>query len=181
MRNVSFERKTFEVFIPKEEIDSIVQSLADQLNEKYIGSNKEVILVSILDGSFIFMADLIRKLKFDHSVEFVKIKSYEGTESSGEVDYILKLKANINDKVVIVLEDIIDTGLTIESFMDELKQKSPAILEICTLLSKPDVHNDIIPIDYIGKEIPPSFVIGYGLDINGKGRHLADIYHLVSD
>ena len=175
---VTYFDKVFSLYISKEELNQILDSLALHINDHYKHVDGEVILVSILDGSFIFMADLVRRLDFDFEVEFVKIRSYEGTESLGEVELLLELQKDIKGKHVLVVEDVIDTGLTIERFITQINGQSPASIKVCALLSKPDVHNDIIHIDYIGKEIPPAFVIGYGLDIDGKARNLDAIYQL---
>lgn len=178
MSLVKFEGKTFEKFILSEEIKSITNRLAQDINTYYKDFKEDLVFISILDGAFIFMADLVRLITIDIEIEFVKLKSYEGTSSRGEVAHLLKLQKSIEGKHILVIEDIIDTGLTIEIFLEELAKKKPASVKICSLLSKPDVHNDIVTIDFIGKEIEPEFVIGYGLDINGKARNLADIYKL---
>ena len=179
MKNeIELEGKVFQTYISSEELDKIVSGLADRLNEAYNIYKIEIVLISILDGSFIFMADLVRKLTFPHKVHFVKIRSYENMQSVGEVEYILELDTDVKGKHVIVVEDIIDTGLTIESFVEKLSKAEPLSVKICSLLSKPEVHNDIVNIDYVGKEIPPEFVVGYGLDLNGYGRNLPHIYKL---
>ena len=177
MKEITIQDKTFSVYLSQEDLADIVTNLADTINSAY-EDKKEVILISILDGAFIFMADLVRKLKFEHLIHFVKIKSYSDTESTGEIEYVLDLDISVKDKHVLVVEDIIDTGLTLESFMAKLKADAPASVKICTLLSKPDVHNDIVDVDFVGKEIPPEFIVGYGLDLNGYGRRLPDIYKL---
>jgi len=177
---VKYFDKVFSLYISREEIDSTLDALAKQINESYQDVNEDVVLISILDGSFVFMADLVRKLDFDFGIEFVKIRTYEGMESSGNFELILNLQKAIKGKHILIVEDIVDTGLTIEKFIDELRKSDPRSVKICTLLSKPDVHNDIINIDFVGKEIPPAFVIGYGLDIDGKARNLDAIYQLVT-
>lgn len=175
---ITLEGKTFLPFITAEKIDETVSRLASELNEAYGKYQLEVLLISILDGSFIFMADLVRKLTFPHMIHFVKLRSYEDTESTGEVKFILDLDADVKGKHVVVVEDIIDTGLTIETFVEKLKKEDPLSVKTCTFLSKPDVHNDIVDMHYVGMEIPPDFVIGYGLDLNGYGRNLKHIYKL---
>lgn len=178
MNTVKYFGKTFEICISEEEIKSIVNKIAEEIDKAYSEINEPLILISILDGSFIFMADLIRQLKIDVEIEFVKLQSYEGTSSRGEVAHLLKLTKSMQGKHVLVIEDIIDTGLTIDIFLEELKKKETASIKVCALLSKPDAHNDIVPIDFVGKEIKPHFVIGYGLDIDGLGRNLSSIYKL---
>lgn len=176
--SISLEGKTFELYLSDEEIAEIVQRLADAINEAYGRYQLDVILVSILDGSFIFMADLVRKLNFSHKVHFVKLKSYDDMESTAEVKYMLDLDVDVSGKHVLIIEDIIDTGLTLESFTAKLLKSEPLSVKICTLLSKPEVHNDIVAVEYVGKEIPPEFIVGYGLDLNGYGRNLPAIYKL---
>lgn len=178
MESVIFEGKEFEVFIPEKEIKAITYRLAEEINKCYADLGKPLTLISILDGSFVFMADLIRQLNIDVKIQFVKLKSYEGTSSRGEVAHILKLQDNIEGEDLLIVEDIIDTGLTLEVFKEEISVMNPKSIRICTLLSKPEIHNEIVNIDFVGREIPPYFVIGYGLDINGKGRQLKDIYRL---
>ncbi len=175
---IVLEGKTFEKYISAEEIDAIITRLAEEINTVYKDVASEIILISILDGSFIFMADLIRKLTFPHTIHFVKLKSYEGEESTGHINYILDLQTDVRGKNVLIVEDIIDTGLTIESFVEKLSNQEPLSVQTCTLLSKPEVHNDIVPIHFIGKELAPEFVVGYGLDLNGYGRNLDSIYKL---
>lgn len=180
-KSVNYFDKEFKIYIPETEIREMVKVLAEKVNNHYQKhKGEEICLVSILSGSFVFVADLIRRLNFDHNLEFVMIRSYEGIQSKGEVEHLLELRASVTGKHVLVLEDIIDTGLTIDAFIDKIKDQNPKSVKICALLSKPEVNNDIIPIDFLGKEIPPEFVIGYGLDINGQGRHLRDIYKLVT-
>jgi len=175
---VKFFDKVFSLFISKDEINEILNQLTIDINSAYKDIKGEVVLVSILDGSFIFMADLVRKLDFDFDIEFVKIKSYQGLKSTGKFDVLLNLQNEVIGKHILIVEDIVDTGLTIEKFIEQLQELSPASVKVCTLLSKPEVHNDIINIDFVGKEIPPAFVIGYGLDIDGKARNLDGIYQL---
>ena len=170
--------KTFVKYIPATEIDQIVQKLAEEINAHYNKFQLEIILVSILDGSFIFMADLVRKLSFPHKIHFVKLKSYEDMDSSGEVKVLLDLNVDVTGKHVLIIEDIVDTGLTLESFKGKLNKSDPLSVKLCTLLSKPEVHNDIVHLDFVGKEIPPEFIVGYGLDLNGLARNLPDIYKL---
>jgi len=177
---VTYDGKVFSRAISAEEIEKIVTRLGKEINAAYKDFQMEVILISILDGSFMFMADLVRQLSFDHHIHFVKLKSYEDTESTGQVEYILDLSVDVAGKHVLVIEDIIDTGLTLESMISKIEKAEPLSVKICTLLSKPEVHNDIVKVDFVGKEIGPDFLIGYGLDINGQARNLPAIYKLKS-
>ncbi|MBT8189274.1 MAG: hypoxanthine phosphoribosyltransferase [Saprospiraceae bacterium] len=178
MKEVSFFDKTFELYIPSWEISNVVYRMAKEINEYYNARDEEVVLISILDGAFIFMADLVRQLEFEHEINFVKLKSYKDMESTGAVETLLDVGVDLKGKHVLIVEDIVDTGLTMEKFMDHLRSKEPVSVRICTFLSKPEVHNDIFPIDFVGLEIPPLFVLGYGLDLNRRGRHLPSIYKL---
>lgn len=178
MKSVELQNKTFELFIDQERINTAVKKIASEIDAYYKNKPEPIVLISILDGSFIFMADLVRYIQKDLEIEFVKLKSYEGTNSRGEIAHLLKLSKSLKGKHAIVVEDIIDTGLTIDVFLEELEKKDSLSIKVCTLLSKPDIHNDIVNIDFLGLEIPPDFVIGYGLDIDGLGRNLPDIYKL---
>jgi len=178
LEQVSYQGKTFVSFITKDEIQTIIKRLAREIEASYADIKEPIILISILDGSFVFMADLVREINRDIEIEFVKLKSYDGIRSRGEVAHHLKLTRSLVGRHILVVEDIIDTGLTIDHFLGELKNKNTASIKVCALLSKPEVHNDLIPIEFLGKEIPPEFVIGYGLDIDGLGRNLPRIYKL---
>jgi len=178
LETIDYFEKTFEVYITKAELEKTVQRIAGEINQFYAHVKEPIIFISILDGSFMFMADLIRAISIDVEIEFVKLKSYDGTSSRGEVAHYLKVARSLKGKHILVVEDIIDTGLTIDVFLEELRKKEAADIKVCALLSKPEVHNDIIDIDFTGKEIGPEFVIGYGLDIDGLGRNLPDIYKL---
>lgn len=177
-KEVSYFGKIFELYIPSWEIANTVKRMAGEINTFYRGQDEEVVLISILDGAFIFMADLVRQLEFEHEINFVKLKSYKNMESTGNVETLLDVGVDLKGKHVLIVEDIVDTGLTMEKFMDHLRSKGPTSVRICTFLSKPEVHNDIFPLDFVGLEIPPLFVVGYGLDLNRHGRHLEHIYKL---
>ena len=176
--SIQLEDKTFVKYISASELECIVDRLATELNEYYTKFQLEIILVGILDGSFIFMADLVRKLTFPHKIHFVKLKSYQDMESTGQVEVLLDLDVEVDGKHILIVEDIVDTGLTLEAFKGRLNKSNPLSVKLCTLLSKPEVHNDIVELDFVGKEIPPEFIVGYGLDLNGIARNLPDIYKL---
>ena len=178
MTDIKLFDKTFELYISAEEIEEIVQKLALDINAHYNQVEGEIYIIGILKGAYIFLSDLVRKLDFEHRVEFVILKSYEDMDSLGEIETLLDLEENMRGKHVLVVEDIIDTGLTMEYFIQSLKAHNPLSVKICSLLSKPDEHNDILELDFIGRDIPPEFVVGYGLDLNGLGRNLPNIYKL---
>lgn len=157
-------------FISKEAIARRVHELALIINKEYAG--EEVVLVGVLSGSFIFCADLIRELKIPVQVEFVSLSSYEGTESTGQISFRLDVRQSLANKNVIVVEDIVDTGLTITFLMKHLKLKQPKSLKLCSLLLKRARLKTEVHIDYLGFEIEDKFVIGYGLDFDGRYREL---------
>ncbi|MGK0289553.1 MAG: hypoxanthine phosphoribosyltransferase [bacterium] len=154
----------------KEEINLQIQVLAKQINQDY--KEKQLLIVSVLKGSLLFTADLIRELDLDVTIDFIQAKSYVGTESSGDVTIIHQLQEKIADCHVLLVEDIVDTGITLHRIYDELQQHQPKSLEICTLLDKPSRRKKPIYAKYIGFEIPDLFVVGYGLDYNQKFRNL---------
>lgn len=169
----------FEKFITKHEINSRILEMGREITKKF--KDLDPVFVPILNGSFVFTADLIRACDFDSELIFVKIKSYVGTSSTGEINIQLGIEKNIEDRHIIVVEDIIDTGNTLKAFIEELKKSNPASITIVSLLLKPDAIQQDIPLDYIGYRIPNAFVVGYGLDYNDLGRTLPDIYQLVEN
>ncbi len=162
--------KPIGVFISEEKIAARVKELAAMINRDYEG--KEVILVCVLNGSFIFCADLMRQIKIPVQVETVSLSSYEGTESSGQVSFRLDVKQSLVGKNVIIVEDIVDTGLTISFLLKHMKLKNLASLKLCSLLLKRARLKIEVPIDYLGFDIEDKFVIGYGLDYDGRYREL---------
>jgi len=162
--------------ITKEEIDVRVKEIAADLSESF---NDEIpIFIGILNGSFIFMADLLRELTIDCEMDFIKLASYHGTQSTGTVKLLKDISADITGRHVIVVEDIIDSGLTIQFIKERLEGAAPKSLTFVTLLMKPDIAEVSFNIDHVGFKIPPDFVVGFGLDFNQKMRHLPAIYRL---
>ena len=157
-------------------IQKRVKEIAIELTSKF--KDKKPIFIGVLNGSFMFMADLLRYLKIDCEMDFIKLSSYKGEGSTGTVRLLKDISADITDKHVVIIEDIIDSGLTIEFLKERLHGASPRSITITTLLFKPDVAKLSFPLDLIGFEIPPHFVVGYGLDYNQKLRHLPAIYKL---
>lgn len=162
--------KPIGVFISEEQIAKRVKELAAMINRDYEG--KEIILVCVLNGSFIFCADLIRQIKIPVQVEMVSLSSYEGTESTGQVSFRLDVKQSLVGKNVIIVEDIVDTGLTISFLIKHMKLKNLASLKLCSLLLKRARLKIEVPVDYLGFDIEDKFVIGYGLDYDGRYREL---------
>ena len=157
-------------FISSAAIEKRVKELADMINRDF--KDQEVVIVGVLNGSFVFCADLVRHLKIPAQIEFVSLSSYEGTQSSGEVSFRLDVKQSLVGKNVIVIEDIVDTGLTISFLLKHMKLKQVKTLKLCSLLLKRARLKTEVAIDYLGFDIEDKFVIGYGLDFDGRYREL---------
>ena len=167
---------TFQPFMNAETIASRVRELGTQLSQQYAG--KKPLMVAVLNGSFVFAADLMRACDMDCEISFVKLSSYAGTDSTGKVTDIIGLDEDIEGRDLIIVEDIVDSGNTMVHFLKKLSEYKPGSVSIVTLLLKPEVFGKQFPIDHVGFEIPNKFVIGYGLDYDGLGRNLPDIYQL---
>ena len=168
--------KKFRELISGDAIGKRVNELADEINHDFAG--KEVVFLGILNGAFLFAADLFKRINLKAQISFVKLTSYEGTRSSGSVKELIGWNEDIKNKQVIVIEDIVDTGHTLERIVGELKVRKVAAIKVATLLFKPNAYLKKIPIDYVGFEIPNDFVVGYGLDYDGFGRNLPSVYTL---
>lgn len=168
--------KEFRVFIRSQQISQRVSELSEQINRDYQGKN--LVILAVLNGAFIFAGDLIRSLSVAPEVSFVKLKSYHGTGSSGKVHTLIGLMHDLRDKDVLIVEDIVDTGLTMKELLKMVGEQYAASVRICTLLVKESVFGHQFPLDYVGFSIPDRFVVGYGLDYDEVGRHLPDIYQL---
>ena len=166
--------KTFKVMIPAEEIDRAVSRVAEQLNVRYEG--KTPVFLGVLSGSFLFLSDLVRKTTFNSQLAFVKISSYEGTESTGNVKQQFGVDFDIEGRDIIIVEDIVETGHSMNYLLDHLRKKNPASISICTLFFKPEKFLYEYDIDYTALSIGNEFIVGYGLDYNQLGRNLKDIY-----
>lgn len=173
-KRIQVKDKHFKNYMSAEEIDCIVEELANKINEDYKG--EDPIFLPILNGSFIFAADLIRKIDVQHQISFVKVASYSGVESSGKVKQIIGFGDEVVGKDIILVEDIVDTGLTLEDILVQMKEIGVKSVKIASLLYKPDSFKGSYKVDYIGKSIPNDFILGYGLDYDGYGRNLKDIY-----
>lgn len=162
--------------LSREKIQSRVIEIGNELSQRY--ENDVPIFIGVLNGSYIFMADLMRSLSIDCEMDFIKVDSYQGTASTGTIRLLKDISADITDRHVILVEDIIDSGLTIRFLKERLEGAGPKSIAVVSLLMKPNVADISFPIDYIGFEIPPEYVVGYGLDYNQKLRHLPAIYRL---
>jgi hypoxanthine phosphoribosyltransferase len=166
----------FEVYLAAQEIEKRIEALAETINAEYSG--KKLLFISILNGSFMFTADLLKKISLPCEVSFVKMASYEGTSSTNDVKQLIGLNQDLEGRTVVVVEDIVDTGNTVEELKAIFKQKNVKHLKIATLFFKPEAYKKDIKIDYVGIRIPNKFIVGYGLDYDGLGRNLADVYQL---
>ena len=173
---ITVKDKSFKPYISEEELQSSVKKVASKINDDYKGSIP--IFLGILNGSFMFFGDLLKSIDLECTVSFVKLASYEGTDSTGNVNELIGLNEDIEGKDIILVEDIVDTGNTLVKLHDILSEKKARSVRIATLLYKPEAYKKHHPIDYVGKEIPNAFVLGYGLDYDGLGRNISSIYVL---
>ena len=176
MSKINLCGKEFELFLTADKIQAEVQHIADRINTEL--NSEDVVFLGILNGAFMFASDLVRKINFDIQVTFVKLTSYRGLASTGMVKRLIGVNEDLKDKTVVIVEDIIDTGATIESIISQIKGFRPRQIFVATLLLKPDLYTKEINIDYVGFRIPKNFVVGYGLDYNGFGRNLRNLYTL---
>lgn len=170
--------KTFEIFISENKINQRVKELAFQISKNYQG--QELIILPILNGAFLFASDLIKEITIPCQLSFVKVASYEGTSSCGEVKSLIGLNKDLKDMNVLIIDDIVDTGLTMSSVVAQVQALKPSSIEIATLLLKPEALQKQLELKYVGFTIPNNFVVGYGLDYDGYGRNLKDIYQVKS-
>ena len=177
MSVVKIKDKTFNTSIPEAQILERVKAVADRINTDMAGKNP--LLLAMLNGSFVFAADLMREITVPCEISFVKMSSYAGTSSTGKVKQLLGLNEDIKGRTVVIVEDIVESGLTMQTLIETLKEKDPAEIQICTLLLKPDCLKVPLDIKYVAIEIPNDFILGYGLDYDQQGRNLRDIYTVV--
>ena len=168
--------KNFEPYLNAAEVQEAVKRIAAEIQRDYDG--KRPLFIPILNGSFIFSSDLFKYLKIEAEICFIKLASYKGTKSSGQVVTAIGLDIDIYDRHVIIVEDIVDTGKTLSAFLPQLIHQQPASMKVCALLHKPEASVYPITIDYLGFTIPNKFVVGYGLDYDGLGRNIPEIYKL---
>lgn len=174
---VQVKDKVFEPFISEEDIQMEVSRIAAQMNEEL--ADKDPIFLGILNGAFMFASDLYKQITFPCQITFLKLTSYSGTKSTGTVKQLIGINLDLKNRVVVVLEDIVDTGITLETIIRQLSGYEPAEIKVATFLHKPDATIRDVKLDYVGMEIPNDFILGYGLDYDGYGRNFKEIYQLV--
>jgi hypoxanthine phosphoribosyltransferase len=177
MNTITVKDKEFKLSISAEEINSVVKELASRLNHDLKGKNP--IFLVVLNGAFIFAADLYRKIEIPSEISFVKLASYSGTSTTSDVKELIGLNEKLKGRTVVILEDIIDTGTTMQYLINKLNYLGVAEVKLAALLFKPSAFRESFRIDYLGLEIPNDFIVGYGLDYDGFGRNYADIYKIV--
>lgn len=174
MKTVRVRDKSFSQFIPAEKIKAEVCNVAERINADF--KDRNPLFICVLNGAFRFAGDLLSRIDIDCEITFVRLQSYNGTSSSGKVKTISGLNKDISGRHVIIVEDIVDTGLTARNLYEQLERHNPESIHISTLLFKPGAYRENIPIDYIALEVPNAFLIGYGLDYCESGRNLNDLY-----
>lgn len=179
MSRVKIKDKTFETSICEADIRQRVKELAERISHDFEGKNP--LLLGVLNGAFIFAADLMRGMTIPCEISFVKLASYQGVTSTGKVHEVLGINENLNGRHVIVVEDIVDTGRTMQQMLQSLGTRNPASVHICTLFVKPDKLEVPLDIEYAAFSIPNDFILGYGLDYDQQGRGLKEIYTLVEE
>lgn len=177
MSNIKVHDKVFQPYISAAEIDKEITRVAEEINKAYEGLRP--LFIGILNGSFMFAADLFKKITIDAEISFIKLASYKGTRSTGHVITSIGLDEGLKGRHVIILEDIVDTGKTMDAFLPQLRDQQPASLKIAALLHKPEALEYPIHIDFLGFSVPNKFLLGYGLDYDGLGRNIKEIYRLV--
>ncbi|ASB48737.1 hypoxanthine phosphoribosyltransferase [Alkalitalea saponilacus] len=179
MKNIQLLDKTFSLSIPASDIKKAIWEMAEKINRELRDSDP--LMICILNGSFMFSADLMKLIDFPCQISFVKLASYEGTGSTGKVKELIGFNEDLKGRTVVLLEDIVDTGVTVENCVNQLNKMGVKEVVVASLLFKPDALKKDIKLDYVGLKIPNDFIVGYGLDYNGYGRNLPDIYSLTAD
>jgi hypoxanthine phosphoribosyltransferase len=177
METIQIHKKAFRLYINAAEIKNAIERVATRMNAELAGKNP--LFIAVLNGSFVFAADLMREMKMECEISFVKLSSYEGSSSTGKVKELIGLDRDIRGRTLVVVEDIVDTGVTLEALYAQLSKGEPAEILTATLLLKPLAYQKSIPVDYPAIEVPNDFLVGYGLDYDGLGRNLRDIYTAV--
>ena len=177
MKQVTIKDRTFGISISSEQIQKRVGELGAQIEHDLKGKNP--IFIPVLNGAVVFFADLLKHISFECEISFVRVSSYNGTQSTGQIKDVLGLNENIEGRCVVIVEDIVDSGDTMMYLYNDLKKRNPSEIKIITLLLKPDALKHHLNLDYVGFVVPADFLVGYGLDYDGLGRNLNDIYKIV--
>lgn len=177
MSTIRVHDKEFGPYLGKELIDEKIQAIADAIDRDYV--DKRPLFIAILNGAFMFASDLFKKISIEAEISFIKLASYKGTKSSGQVITAIGLDTDLHGRHVVIVEDIVDTGKTLSEFLPQLEHQQPASLKIAALLHKPEATVYPISVDYLGFSVPNKFLLGYGLDYDGLGRNIPSIYQLV--
>lgn len=176
MSTIKIKDKTFEVSLPEAQIKARIKELAQQMSRDLEGKNP--LFLGVLNGAFIFAADLMREMTIPCEISFVKLASYQGTTSTGTIKEVIGINEDLSGRTVVIVEDIVESGLTIKRMMEQLGTRNPASVQVCTLFFKPDRLKEDLKLDYVAFSIPNDFILGYGLDYDQQGRGLKDIYTL---
>jgi hypoxanthine phosphoribosyltransferase len=174
---VTLHDKTFEIYMEEQQVLQAIAKMAARINADYDG--RKPLFLAVLNGAFMFAADLMKEIGIPCEISFIRVSSYQNMNSTGRVSEVIGLKEDVKDRHIIILEDIVDTGQTVYALLENLSGKAPASIEIAALLLKPECLQHPLQVNYIGKSIPNDFVVGYGLDYNGLGRNLRDIYKVI--
>ncbi|WP_040489706.1 hypoxanthine phosphoribosyltransferase [Indibacter alkaliphilus] len=176
---IEIKDKTFIPFLDRKSLDQRINELGTQISKDF--ENKNPVIIGVLNGAFMFLSDLVKNIDIPTEITFLKISSYKGEKSTGKINQLLGLQTEIIERDVIIVEDIVDTGLSMSYLLELINEQNPKSISIATLLHKPEALTVDIKMDYIGFEIPNKFVVGYGLDYDGFGRNLPEIYQLNTD
>lgn len=179
MSRITIKDKTFEPTMTESEIKQRVRELAQQMSRELEGTNP--LFLAVLNGAFIFAADLMREMTIPCEISFVKLASYQGTTSTGTIHEVIGINEDLHGRTVVIVEDIVESGLTIKRMMEQIGTRNPASVKVCTLFFKPEKLKEDLKLDYVAFEIPNDFILGYGLDYDQQGRGLKDLYTLVKE
>jgi hypoxanthine phosphoribosyltransferase len=177
-KSVTIHGLKFMLLISSRKIQDAITVIAKKIDKDF--KNQNPLFLAVLNGSFLFAADLLKKIKIECEISFIKVSSYAGITSTGKINTLIGVNENLNKRPVIILEDIVDSGNTLEAVMGEIKKHNPATIRVATLFFKPEAYKKKIILDYVGLKVPDKFLLGYGLDYNGLGRNLKDVYALKS-
>ena len=177
MEQITVIDKTFEVSIKETVIKQRIRELAQQMSRDLDGKNP--LFLAVLNGAFIFAADLMREMTIPCEISFVKLASYQGTTSTGSIKEVIGINEDLSGRTVVIVEDIVESGLTIKRMMEQLGTRNPASVQVCTLFFKPEKLKEDLKLDYVAFSIPNDFILGYGLDYDQQGRQLKDVYSLI--